>query len=338
VERVGREIQEHRRRLGVPGVGLAVINQYAVDWAQGLGVREVGGNVPVDGETLFQAASISKPVAALGALRLVEEGALTLDEPVNSRLTSWKIPANQWTAQQEVTLRHLLSHTAGLTVHGFEGYSAFHPVPTLREVLEGVPGRCNSVPVRVVRTPGAQFEYSGGGYCVLQQLLVDVSGRPFPDLMRTAVLDPLDMRHSTFEQPLPVARRTAAATANARNGQPVLGRWHTYPEMAAAGLWTTPSDLARFAVEIQSAWAGRSGRVISPGLAREMLTPQAGGWGLGLSLQGEGEGVELSHGGANAGFVCLLLANVSGQGAVVMINSDNGSELLNLSLQAIARG
>src|SRR5262249_8645613 len=160
-----------------------------------------------------------------------EQGALALDEPVNSRLTSWKIPANEWTAEREVTLRHLLSHTAGLTVHGFEGYSAFHPVPTLREVLEGVPGRSNSVPIRVVRTPGAQLEYSGGGYCVLQQLLEDVSGKPFPDLMRTAVLDPLDMRHSTFEQPLPVARRPAAATAHAWNGQPMLGRWHTYPEL-----------------------------------------------------------------------------------------------------------
>src|SRR5262249_11858770 len=154
-------------------------------------------------ETLFQAASISKPLAALAALRLVEDGTLALDEDVNAQLTSWKVPANEFTAVQQVTLRHLLSHSAGLTVHGFEGDSAFHPVPTLAEMLDGVPGKSNSAPVRVTRMPGVQFEYSGGGYCVLQQLLVDVTGKAFPDLMRTAVLDPLGMRHSTYEQPLP---------------------------------------------------------------------------------------------------------------------------------------
>jgi CubicO group peptidase (beta-lactamase class C family) len=336
-ERIEREVAHQMQRLGVPGVSLAVINDYAIEWAQGYGVREAGGNAPVDSETLFQAASVSKPVAALAALRLVEEGTLGLDEDVNTRLTSWKVPANEFTAAQKVTLRRLLSHSAGMTVHGFGGYSAFDPIPTLLEVLDGVPGKSNSEPIRVVITPGAQFEYSGGGYCVVQQLLMDVTGKPFPDLMRTAVLAPLDMQRSTYEQPLPESRRTAAATAHLQNCQPLVGGWHTHPEMAAAGLWTTPSDLARVAVEIQSAWAGRPSQIISSRPAKEMLTPQPGGWGLGISTHGEGKDTWFDHGGSNVGFICQLIANVAGQGAVVMTNSDNGGELTLAIVNALAQ-
>lgn len=199
--------------------------------------------------TLFQAGSISKPVAALAALRLVEQGKLSLDEDVNAKLVSWKVPGNEFTKEQKVTLRRLLTHSAGLTVHGFPGYAAGAQVPTLVQVLNGEKP-ANTPAIRVDTVPGRLWRYSGGGYTIMQQLLIDVTQKSFPELMRQLVLEPAGMKHSTYEQPLPPARAGEAATAHDANGQPVKGQFHTYPEMAAAGLWTTPTDLALLAIEL----------------------------------------------------------------------------------------
>ena len=320
-----------------PGVSIAVINNGRIEWARGYGVREAGSNEAVTPETLFQAASISKPVAAMAALRLTEEGKLNLDEDVNRKLISWKVPDNELTREKKVTLRELLSHSAGLTVHGFEGYRAGTPLPTLVQVLDGVKP-ANSEPIRVDIEPGTKFRYAGGGYVVLQRLLMDVTGKQFPALMQNLVLKPLWMTRSTYEQPLPKERWPQAAAGYRENGVRVPGDWHTYPEMAAAGLWTTPSDLARFVVEIQKSLAGKSNRILSPEMTRQMLTPQVGGWGLGLALAGEGAAARFSHGGANEGFRCLLIGyNSTGQGAVVMTNSDGGSGLGEELLRSVAR-
>jgi CubicO group peptidase (beta-lactamase class C family) len=198
---VQMRLDERMRVHKVPGVSIAVIDSFRIVWARGYGVREAGGTDSVTTETLFQAASISKPVAALAALRLVQEGVLDLDEDVNRKLKSWKIPDSRFTTTQPVTLRRMLSHSAGLTVHGFRGYASTEPVPTVLQIVNGEPP-ANSRAIRVDTFPGARWRYSGGGYTVMQQLLVDVSGKPFPELMRTQVLDPLGMKHSTYEQPL----------------------------------------------------------------------------------------------------------------------------------------
>jgi CubicO group peptidase (beta-lactamase class C family) len=257
----------------VPGVSIAVINDGALEWARGYGVRETGQPGPVTPDTLFQVCSISKPVAALAALRLVQEGRIDLDENVNHYLTSWCIPANgDW--QPRVTLRHLLSHGAGLTQHGFPGYNRRALLPTLRQVLDGEPP-ANTGPVRVNALPGTQFRYSGGGTTVVQQLLMDVTGLPFPRLMRELVLDPLGMQPSTYEQPLPEARWADAASGHRTGGAPVDGQWHGYPEMAAAGLWTTPSDLARVALAVQRARAAEPDSFLRKEIVDEMLTYQA---------------------------------------------------------------
>jgi len=205
------------------------------------------------------------------------------------------------------------------------------------QVLDGVKP-ANSEPIRVDIEPGTKFRYAGGGYVVLQRLLMDVTGKQFPALMQNLVLKPLWMTRSTYEQPLPKERWPQAAAGYRENGVRVPGDWHTYPEMAAAGLWTTPSDLARFVVEIQKSLAGKSNRILSPEMTRQMLTPQVGGWGLGLALAGEGAAARFSHGGANEGFRCLLIGyNSTGQGAVVMTNSDGGSGLGEELLRSIAR-
>ena len=307
-----------------------------IEWAKGYGVTETGTATPVTAQTLFQAASISKPVAALAALRLVEQGKLALDEDVNAKLASWKVPENDFTKTEKVTLRRLLSHSAGLTVHGFGGYAADAPVPTLVQVLDGAKP-ANSGAVRVDVVPGTIWRYSGGGYTVAQLLMTDVTGRPFPDLMAELVLKPVGMTDSTYEQPLPEARRGAAASGHTSDGKLLPGRYHTYPEMAAAGLWTTPTDLAKFLLEIERARRGKSA-VLSQALALEMTTAQKPGYGLGLSLDGFGKSASFGHGGSNEGFKCQMTAFFEGgRGAVIMTNGDQGGFLAGEILRAVAR-
>ena len=243
---------------------------------------------PVTTESMFQAGSISKPVAALAALHLVEQGKLSLDSDVNQTLKSWKVPASVVAPAAVVTLRELLTHTAGLTVHGFPGYAANEPVPTLVQILNGEKP-ANTDPILVEATPGSRWKYSGGGYTVLQQLMVDVSQQPFPDLMRELVLTPLGMTRSTYDQPLPASLHSSAATPYRSDGTPVEGGSHTYPEMAAAGLWSTPTDLARFAIEIQRSLQGNANHVISTQMTTQMLTRGKGDWGLGIAIGGHPE-------------------------------------------------
>lgn len=320
-----------------PGVSIAVINNFEVEWACGFGVREQGKPEPVTPETLFQAGSISKPVFALAAMRLVEKGRLDLDEDVNRRLTSWKIPASgSW--QPRVTLRQILTHSAGLTVHGFPGYTVKERIPTVVEVLDGRPP-ANTAPVQVNILPGIQSRYSGGGITVAQQLVMDVLGKPFPQILRELVLDPLGLKHSTYEQPLPAIWESTAATAHPWKSQPLRGRWHVYPEMAAAGLWTTPSDLARIGIELQRTLRGDVPRLLKRETISEMLKPQVGeGAGIGFFLEGKEAGTRFGHGGWDEGFVSVaVFYKEGGMGAVVMLNSNEGNPLLNEIGNAVAR-
>ncbi|MDP6423221.1 MAG: serine hydrolase [Planctomycetota bacterium] len=332
------------RKHDVPGVSVAVIEAGKVAWAKGYGVAELGRAQRVRTGTLFQAASISKPVAALGVLRLVERGSLSLSGDANDKLASFRLRSTR--QGQPVTVKQLLSHTAGVAVHGFSGYGHEATVPSLAQVLAGEPP-ANSPRIRVKSTsaPGPRpFRYSGGGYCVLQQLMLDVSGKSFPALMRGLVLDPLGMKDSSYAQPLPQAWRDRAAAAHVgRSGTVVLpGKYHSYPEMAAAGLWTTPSDLARFAIAVQRARVGDEGAIVKAGTVTSMLGGVARvdddrRMGLGLFLCGKGDALRFEHGGANAGFRCFLQATAStGQGAVVMTNSDRGGRIVRSVVQRIA--
>jgi CubicO group peptidase (beta-lactamase class C family) len=268
----------------VPGVSVAVIHNGATEWALGFGVVRLGG-APVTAETLFQAGSISKLVAAMAALHFVEQGRLSLDSDVNQVLTSWKIPPSAAAPGATVTLRELLSHTAGLTVHGFPGYAENSPIPALVQILDGEKP-ANTVPIRLEAPPGSRWKYSGGGYTVMQQLLIDVSHQPFPALLHDNVLAPIGMTHSTYEQPLPDVLTAKSATPYKRNGAPVEGGFHTYPEMAAAGLWSTPTDLARFAIEIQRSLRGDANHVLSAAMTKQMLTVVQRHYGLGPAIGG----------------------------------------------------
>lgn len=320
----------------IAGLSLAVIQDGAIVRAQGYGLTDLEGSAPVTADTLFQAGSVSKPVAAAGALSLVQSGKLSLDSDVNRSLSSWHVPENEFTKENKVTLQRLLSHTAGMTVHGFAGYAAGDPVPTLIEVLNGK-HPANSKPIRVDTVPGTRWRYSGGGFTVVQQLIIDVTGQSFPEFMHDTVLKPLGMRASTYEQPLPRALENRAATGHPSPGESVPGRGHIYPEMAAAGLWTTPSDLARFVIALQQAYAGGAQPVISRDMVREMLTVQKDNDGLGIFLDGAGPTRRFSHNGRDEGFDTLLIGYVErGQGAVIMINANDDRNVEAWVAKAIA--
>lgn len=320
--------------LHVPGVSVAVIRGGKIEWARGFGVTSVGGS-PVTPDTLFQAASISKPVSAIAVLRLVQEGKLDLDADVNQYLKTWKVPAGSFTERKKVTLRELLTHTAGLTVHGFAGYAAGTPLPTPVQILNGEKP-ANSAPIRVDVEPGTIWRYSGGGYVVAQVLLEDVTGQSFARLMHDTVLAPMGMSRSTYEQPLPKDRLAEVALPYRGDGQAVPGGPHVYPEMAPAGLWTTPSDLARYAIEVQKALAGTSNRILSVAMTRQMLTPGLNHQGLGPGTGGSAQHPFFTHGGANEGYRCNLVAYNEGDGVVVMTNGDNGGQLAGEILRTVA--
>lgn len=330
----GWTLAERMAHYGVPGVGMAVIDGGEVAWFRVYGAADRETGEPATLETLFQAGSVSKPVAAFGAMKLVERGKLTLDGDVNERLVSWDVPANEHTAGRPVTLSHLASHTGGLTVHGFPGYAADEPVPTLLQVLDGE-APANTGPIRVDQPPGEAWRYSGGGYTVMQQLMIDVGGRPFPELMEGLVLAPAGMAASTFSNPLPPERLAKAAAGVLPDGRAVPGKRHTYPEMAAAGLWTTAGDLARFAVEVQRALAGES-EVLSREMAARMVEPVVPDFGRGFAI-GERDGhAYFSHGGWDEGFCARLVASRDGgHGVAVMINS-NHPAILDEIVQAVA--
>jgi CubicO group peptidase (beta-lactamase class C family) len=327
-------IETQMAQREIKGLSLAIIQDGKND-ARAYGVTS-GGGPPVTTATLFQAGSISKPVAAMGALRLVEQGPLSLREDVNAKLKSWKVPENEFTRTEKVTLRALLGHTAGLTVHGFPGYDVTERVPSTVEVLDG---KGNTEAVRVNALPSSLARYSGGGYTVMQLLVADVRGKPFHQHMSEAVLAPLGMTSSTYQQPLPVDRAALTASGHYSDRSAVSGKWHVYPEMAAAGLWTTPTDLAQFAIEIQQSLAGRSNKVLSQAMTREQLTDvNHSDYGLGLALSGTGDARTFGHNGRDAGFDAMMIAFAeTGQGLVVMINANDNSNMVTRITNAVAR-
>ncbi|WP_240041219.1 serine hydrolase [Paenibacillus ginsengarvi] len=331
-------LAKRMKDYNTPGVSIAVIRDFKVEWARGYGVREAGKPDPVTETTLFQAGSISKPVFALAAMRLVQEGVVSLDEDVNDRLRTWHVPANgNW--QPRVTLRQLLSHSAGLTVHGFPGYERTEQLPSLVQILNGQPP-AHTPPVRVNLVPGVQFRYSGGGTTVAQLLVQELcEGKSFPDLMEQFILAPAGLANSTYAQPLPPHLHSAAAAAHPWKGRPVSGNWHVYPEMAAAGLWTTPSDLARLGTELQMVIKRCSNFPLTASTLTQMLVPPA--WermGLGFFVDGEGQSARFGHGGSNEGFTArLTLYRHLGLGAAIMINSNEGSPMISEIERAIAR-
>jgi CubicO group peptidase (beta-lactamase class C family) len=318
-------------RFRVPGVSVAVIKDFKIDWAKGYGLADVESGMRVDADTMFQAASISKPVAAMAAVRAAQDGRFGLDQDINAILTSWKLPDSEFTRGHPVTPRALMSHTSGLgDGFGFPGYHPSAPRPSLVEILNGSKPS-NVGAVLMERPPFTAEKYSGGGVTLMQLAMVDALGRPYPEIMQSLVLGPIGMTNSAYEQPLSAAHDRHAARAHSGRGLAMDTKWHVYPELAAAGLWTTPTDLAKFAIEVQRTALGRSTRVLTRASVLEMLTPVGvGDYAVGFAITKKGEGWYFAHGGSNWGFQCSVIAHrVKGYGVAIMTNGDAGRPVIN---------
>lgn len=316
-------MEERLEHYACPGVSVAVIENGELAWAAGFGRRELGEPGLVGTETMFSGASISKPVTAMMALRLVDQGKLSLDQDVNQVLKRWRMPENDFTRQSPVTLRWLLSHMAGTTVHGFGGMPPGSDLPTPLDVLEGRPP-ARTGPVFVDKLPGQSVRYSGGGTMLVQVMMEDVTGLDFETLARQLIFDPVGMTRTTFRNPLPEALLADAAVGH-ENGKTIPGKWVCVPQLAAGGIWTTASDYARFMIAARDAWRGAPGALIPPELAAEMMRSQGGVFGLGWEVMGEGALKRFSHGGSNDGYQCEAMCLLeSGNGAVVLTNAESG--------------
>lgn len=323
--------------LAVPGVSIAVIDGYRVAWTKSYGVTTPGPHgSPITPGTLFQAASIAKPVTALAVLHKVETGRLDLDADINRYLRSWKLPEGEQQAGENVTVRRLLTHSGGVTPGGFAGYDRTGPVPAIGQVLDGVAPASNA-PARVVLKPGTEVAYSGLGYTLLQVALEDTLRQPFEAIVQETVLQPLGMQDSTFEQHLPGALQARVAPGHLGVGAIVEGGWRVHPELAAAGLWTTPADLAALVIDVARSSRGDKGKVISSDLARQALSLQQDGMGLGFVVREDGAHGYFAHSGGNTGYFAHfeMLAD-TGQGIVVMANSDAGQALAALLIAGVA--
>lgn len=308
----------------VPGMAFALIDDGRVAWTAGYGVLEAGSAEPVTPETLFQAASVAKPVVASAVMRMHREGVVDLDADVQEYLLDYRLPDGAQSTENPVTLRKLLSHTAGLTPGGYVGYGPGDPLPGDLEILRGLPPS-NSPPVEVESPPGSNVAYSGGGYTLVELLVQDVTGTGFTAAMDRWILDPVGMASSTFAQPLPAERSHQAATGHLADGSPLPGRWRIHPEQAAAGLWTTVRDLALFAVKVRQAYL-RGTDALDSLSAMELLTEQLDGEGVGFVVESDdGETVAFSHAGGNMGYRAYITVHIpSGNGAVFMTNGDQG--------------
>ena len=327
-------ILDRMKHYNVPGVSIAIVQDGQIKWAKGYGLANTKTGTVVDENTLFQAGSISKPIAALAALHLHEKGKIDIDQNVNDYLVDWKIVDNEFTAVEEITTRRLLTHTAGTTVHGFPGYKQSDLFPSDIEVLNGQ-GNTASLTVDVV--PGSIWRYSGGGYTVMEQIVENISGQSFESYLSEHILLPMGMTQSTYQQPLSDKWQSNISAAYDGDGNITKGLWHNYPEQAAAGLWTTPSDLALYCIEIQNIAKGKENGVLNKSTVDLMLTKHKNDWGLGPSLRSEGDSLMFSHGGKNQGFTNNLTAYAHlGQAAIIMTNADNGGSLIREIENAIA--
>jgi CubicO group peptidase (beta-lactamase class C family) len=326
-------IADRMKYYQVAGVGIAVIKDFKIDWAKGYGLANVEKNIPVTTETMFSAGSISKFVSAATAFSLVQQGKMDLDAPVNNYLTSWKIAENDYTKKTPITLRMLLSHTAGTSQTSYFGFTPDKKLPTIVEILSGAPVS-ESRAVVVNSEPKKEFRYSGGGSVIAQMAMMDVSRQSFADLTQKTIFDELGMKNSTFAQPLPEKFSPQVSWAYS-NATWFKGMPYVYPQQAAAGLYSTPTDLAKFFIDVQKSYRG-DGKILKQKFAKEMLTRQAnvsdGSYKEEIAAgpfliqrtdnNNDPRGIYFEFTGVNAGFLAYGIANLTdGSGVVVMLNS-----------------
>jgi CubicO group peptidase (beta-lactamase class C family) len=318
-------LTDRMKKYNINGVSIAVIHNYQIEWARGYGFADVSEKRPVTEKTLFQAASISKSLNSLGVLKLVQEKRLDLNSDINKFLVTWKFPYDEKSNNKVITLTNLLSHTGGLTVSGFPGYAKGEALPSVPQILDGQKP-ANTEPVRSSIEPGKSYNYSGGGVTVSQMIVIDITKQPYDVFMKENVLDPLGMASSSFTQPPPAEKGKLVATGYRVDGTEVKGKYHIYPEQAAAGLWTNPVDLCKYIIETQLSYKGESAKVLTPEMSRLRLTPVLEDAALGVFVNSRVTGSfrYFNHNGGNEGFCCTAIGCLNaGEGVVIMTNTDS---------------
>ncbi|ARN83602.1 hypothetical protein B1812_12020 [Methylocystis bryophila] len=323
------DLKAAMKALKVPSLSVALIADGRIAYAHAWGQAKP--------ETLYQAASLSKIVAAVAALKIAELGALDLDRSVNDDQYIWRAPENDLTAGHPVTLRNLLSMTGGVNVPSYSGYEPGAAIPTLPQILNGDPPS-NSPAVDVVERPDSVFSYSDGGFEIVQALVETKTRTPFAQAASDLVFRQIGLKDSVFDQPPGEGMKGRVAFGYDSAGKKLPGGWRTMPELAADGLWSTPSDMARLAIEISRAARGERSPLLGPRAAGEMLTAQnRGPYGLGVRISGTGEVFAFEKRGQNPGYQSyLLIFPQTGQGIVAMSNSDNGSTLISALIRRAA--
>lgn len=321
-------IVDRMKALNVKGLSIAVVHNYKIEWAKAYGWADEGDKKPMTTETLFEPGSISKSLNAVGILKLVQDKKLDLNVDINTYLTSWKFPYDSLSNNKVITLAHLLSHSAGLTVHGFPGYDLEAPKPSLAQVLDGVPP-ANTPPVRSQFEPGLKFMYSGGGTTISQLILTDVTKLPYDVFMYDNVLKPMGMMNSSYSQPPAKDKLALCSSAYHRDGSPVPHKFHVYPEQAAAGLWMTPSDLCNYIIETQLAYEAKSSKVLNHEMTKLRLTPYNDeSSALGVFIENHNNSLYFQHSAGNEGFCGQYFGSLEGgDGVVVFVNTDDYSIL-----------
>ncbi|HEY1039328.1 MAG TPA: serine hydrolase domain-containing protein [Bacteroidia bacterium] len=341
-------IKERMKEYKVKGMSIAVIKDYKVEWAKGYGWADEEEKRPVTNQTLFQAGSISKSLNALGILKLVQEGKLDLYTDINAYLTSWKFPYDSLSKGKKITLAHLLSHTAGLSTHGFRGHNIKTPVPSILQVLDAKAPTITSTriqggsiitvpPVRSMFEPGLQFQYSGGGTTISQLVLTDVTNKPYDSWMYQNVLVPLGMTASSYDL-YPKKEKVSCASGYYADGSRVLNKFHVLPEAAGGGLWSTPLEISKYIIDMQLAYKGQKSKVLSSEMIKLHLTPYNNGpTGLGTFIDNIDSAVYFQHGAGTDGFCGQYYASLEdGYGVVVFLNSEDG-RLLSEVINSVAR-
>ena len=315
--------------FGVAGISFAILKNGELDWAKGYGVLQKGGSEKVNTETMFSVGSVSKVGTAVLIMKLQELGLIDVDQDVNKYLTSWKVPENMYTRKKPVTLRHILSHTAGLTVHGFADFYPGEELPTTVQILEGKSPAKNR-PVCVDIPVGDRFRYSGGGTTIAQLVIEDCMEGAQYNIAKKLLFQELGMKRSSYQNPLP-ERYGNIAKAHNRNGRPdALPRgYQAMPEAGASGLWTTPTDFSKLMAELMKAYDGNS-KFLAQTTVKDMMTPvEPSDYGMGPRIKEENNHIQFSHGGANDSYRAHFIGSLTNKnGIVIFTNGARGTDLI----------
>lgn len=312
----------------IPAVSLAIINNGEIEWSDIYKNPDFTGEQHLDSVSLFQAASLSKPVTFFAALRMHAAGEIDLDQNIQDYLKEFVLPEGKQTAENPVTFRNIFSHTSGINSGGYLGYEQGLLLPSDLDILKGGAG-VNSPAIQVVMPPNETLAYSGGAYTLAELALQDLFEDEFENIMKKWILEPVGMKYSEFTQPLHDSISKQVAKAYSSSGKPIEGGWRNYPEQAAAGLWSNATDMARFLTEIYKAYHGKSA-VFSQSDIQTIISHERDGHVYGFLLNQVGDDVSITHYGGNAGYrTGMTISLKSGNGMVYLINSDNGGDLGN---------